>query len=72
MGTTRRTFMQAAGWTILAPAIGVAGRPTLARAEGAEKSWRHGIAIFGDLKYPPGFGISTMSIPPRPGAVRCA
>ncbi len=55
MRTTRRTFMQTAGWTILAPAIGVAGRTTLARAEAAEKFWRHGIAIFGDLKYPPGF-----------------
>ena len=72
MGTTRRTFMQAAGWTILAPAISVAGRPTLARAEGAEKSWRHGIAIFGDLKYPPGFAHFDYvnSAAPRGGTLR--
>ena len=72
MGTTRRTFMQAAGWTILAPAISVAGRPALARAEGAEKSWRHGIAIFGDLKYPPGFAHFDYvnSAAPRGGTLR--
>jgi microcin C transport system substrate-binding protein len=29
--------------------------PALAQAAAQDKNWRHGISLFGDLKYPPGF-----------------
>jgi microcin C transport system substrate-binding protein len=52
MRPTRRTFLQAAGGTLVAPAI--AGVP-LRGAVAAEPAWRHGLALFGELKYPAGF-----------------
>jgi len=29
--------------------------PALAREQGTNPTWRHGLSLFGDLKYPPGF-----------------
>jgi microcin C transport system substrate-binding protein len=71
MKATRRAFMRAAGWTILAPAIG-AGRLAFAGAPIAEQSWQHGIALFGDLKYAAGFPHFDYVNPsaPKGGAVR--
>jgi microcin C transport system substrate-binding protein len=54
MRATRRTLLRAAGLTILAPSFEVAAQSALPPAADTEK-WRHGIAIFGDLKYPAGF-----------------
>ena len=71
MKATRRAFMRAAGWTILAPAIG-AGRMAFAGAPIAEQSWHHGIALFGDLKYAAGFPHFDYvnASAPKGGAVR--
>jgi microcin C transport system substrate-binding protein len=54
MRTSRRTFMQAAGSAIVAPAIAMIGKP-VRRANAEEPTWQHGTAIFGELKYPAGF-----------------
>ncbi len=71
MKATRRAFMRAAGWTILAPAMG-AGRLAFAGAPISEQSWQHGIALFGDLKYAAGFPHFDYVNPsaPKGGAVR--
>jgi microcin C transport system substrate-binding protein len=53
---TRRTVVKSAGLALLAPAVGVLGQAASggpARAQ--EQTWRHGVALLGDLKYPPGF-----------------
>jgi len=59
MRTTRRTFLRAAGSAIVAPTVAVIGSAPLSHARAQvraeERSWRHGTAVFGDLKYPDGF-----------------
>src|ERR1700678_114287 len=54
MRTSRRTFMRAAGCTIVAPAIATIGKP-VRPVHAEEPSWQHGTAIFGELKYSAGF-----------------
>ena len=34
---------------------GAAAWPLAARAQSSEPQWRHGLSLFGDLKYPPEF-----------------
>jgi len=52
MRATRRRFVQAAS----AAAFAAAGRaPWLMPANAEERTWQHGLAIFGNLKYPAGF-----------------
>ena len=34
---------------------GAAAWPLVARAQSSEPQWRHGLSLFGDLKYPPEF-----------------
>jgi microcin C transport system substrate-binding protein len=51
MRMSRRTFLRATG---AAAAVGTAGGVPL-RAGAEEATWQHGLAIFGDLKYPAGF-----------------
>ena len=45
---------------------------TLARAQSSEPQWRHGLSLFGDLKYPPGFGYFDYVNPqaPKGGGIR--
>ena len=45
---------------------------TPARAQNSEPQWRHGLSLFGDLKYPPGFRHFDYVNPqaPKGGAVR--
>jgi microcin C transport system substrate-binding protein len=45
---------------------------TPARAESSEPQWRHGLSLFGDLKYPPGFRHFDYVNPlaPKGGSVR--
>jgi microcin C transport system substrate-binding protein len=52
MTTTRRRFVRAAGAAIAAPAFTFipTGRSWL-RASAEERSWQHGLSLFGDLKY---------------------
>ncbi|MGA2127438.1 MAG: extracellular solute-binding protein [Xanthobacteraceae bacterium] len=53
MTPTRRTIIRAAGLALAAPAVGrlVPG----AAAAGDETAWRHGLSLFGNLKYPAEF-----------------
>jgi microcin C transport system substrate-binding protein len=68
---TRRALVQAGLVTVAAPAFGAAGiRP--GRAQAAEPAWRHGLSLFGDLRYPPGFKHFEYVNPaaPKGGTVR--
>ena len=53
MKPTRRTVIRAAGLALAVPAVGRL-MPGAAAADG-ETVWRHGLSLFGDLKYPPDF-----------------
>jgi len=53
---TRRMLVRTGALFALTPVLGhlpLLARP--ARAQGAERVWRHGLSLFGDLKYPDGF-----------------
>jgi len=66
---TRRTVLQQGAATLAAPAfVGLASAPALAQ----EKQWRHGLSLFGDLKYPPDFKHFDYVNPdaPKGGAAR--
>jgi microcin C transport system substrate-binding protein len=55
---TRRLIVRAGALAALSPIIGRLGAPVLpAAAQGGEQTanWRHGLSLFGELKYPPGF-----------------
>jgi microcin C transport system substrate-binding protein len=49
---TRRSLIRIAGLGIAAPSL---LRSTASLAQSADKKWRHGLSLFGDLKYPAGF-----------------
>jgi microcin C transport system substrate-binding protein len=81
MTTTRRTFLRTAGVAIAAPTfahLAVGPRRLAAQTQSPgqdqprERSWLHGLPIFGDLKYPPQFAHFDYVNPnaPRGGAVR--
>jgi microcin C transport system substrate-binding protein len=68
---TRRTFLRGAGSAFIGCSL--AGSAGIAAPPGAEdRFWRHGIALFGDLKYPAEFVHFDYVNPqaPRGGAVR--
>src|SRR5579871_1568553 len=46
--------------------------PAIAQEESPQRNWRHGMSLFGDLKYPPGFRYFDYVNPeaPKGGAVR--
>jgi microcin C transport system substrate-binding protein len=53
---TRRSILRTGALAALSPLFGQAPLPaTPARAQSSEPQWRHGLSLFGDLKYPPGF-----------------
>jgi microcin C transport system substrate-binding protein len=66
---SRRTILHGAAATSAVLALGV---PARAPAATDEKAWRHGLSLFGDLKYPPGFKRFDYVNPdaPKGGAVR--
>jgi microcin C transport system substrate-binding protein len=56
MRVTRRTLLQAGAAALAAPtanALDGLARAPIARAQ--EREWKHGLSLFGNLKYPPGF-----------------
>ena len=60
MHLTRRVILRNGGLAALFPLIGKPGRrmlasPAAAQAGDQEPAWRHGLSLFGELKYPPGF-----------------
>ncbi len=56
MRLTRRSILRTGTLAAVSPLLGRAPLPaTPARAQISEPQWRHGLSLFGDLKYPPGF-----------------
>jgi microcin C transport system substrate-binding protein len=64
---SRRTLLRSGAVALVAPTVGLSGA---ARAE--EKTWRHGLSLFGELKYPAGFKRFDYVNPnaPKGGTVR--
>src|SRR5664279_5206950 len=56
MKLTRRSLIQTTAAAIAAPAFGALSAVTSAGPAAAQaKNWKHGLSLFGDLKYPEGF-----------------
>lgn len=56
MKLTRRSLMRGTAAAIAAPALGtLVGLPAAAQSTSQDKKWKHGLSLFGDLKYPEGF-----------------
>ena len=61
---TRRALV---GSAATLPVMSLARYPILAPSvQAAEMKWRHGISLFGDLKYPPGFAHFAYVYPKAP------
>ncbi len=71
MRLTRRTLVQAGVASLAAPALGAVGA-RVAAAQPAAPAWRHGLSLFGDLRYPAGFKHFDYVNPaaPKGGTVR--
>ena len=73
MKPTRRTVVKSAGFALVAPAFGVLGQaPLIDPARAEEPAWRHGVSLFGKLRYQPGFKNFDYVDPkaPKGGVVR--
>ena len=75
MRLTRRAVVQAGVFTLAAPAISTIGARVAAAqsaAQAAAPTWRHGLSLFGDLRYPAGFKHFDYVNPaaPKGGTVR--
>ena len=81
MRLTRRSLVRTGVLAALSPILGSTGVPLVgsaARAQGfssaghAERDWKHGLSLFGQLKYPPDFKhfdyVNAQA--PKGGAVR--
>jgi microcin C transport system substrate-binding protein len=57
MRPTRRAILKTGAAALAAPVVGplVAVAPPAPPAAAQERVWRHGLSLFGELKYPPGF-----------------
>jgi microcin C transport system substrate-binding protein len=57
MRVTRRAVLQTGAAALAAPTIGAPALPavTLAQERTQARAWKHGLSLFGDLKYPEGF-----------------
>src|SRR6478736_237592 len=56
MKFTRRSVLHGTAATFAAPAFGALGAGSLAgQASAQARVWKHGLSLFGDLKYPEGF-----------------
>jgi microcin C transport system substrate-binding protein len=51
---TRRAFVRNGAFAVLARGGATSASP-IASATAGRSQWRHGVSLFGDLKYPPGF-----------------
>src|SRR5262245_15760415 len=70
---TRRSLLRTGTLAAVSPLLGQAPLPaTPARAQDSGPQWRHGLSLFGDLKYPPRFRHFDYVNPqaPKGGAVR--
>lgn len=54
MSLSRRTFLQAASGMVVAPSM-ASERQTVPQTRADDPRWRHGVSLFGELKYPPHF-----------------
>jgi len=75
MRLTRRSILRTGSAAAIFPLFGQVPLPaTPARAQNSEPQWRHGLSLFGDLKYPPGFRHFDYINPqaPKGGSVRFA
>ncbi len=77
MKLTRRSVLRATAATLAAPALGALGAgsvagPAAAQASSTAKNWKHGLSLFGQLKYPEGFKSFDYVNPaaPQGGTVR--
>src|SRR5262249_36247533 len=53
---TRRSLLRTGSIAAVSPFLGQTPWPvTPARAQGAAPQWRHGLSLFGELKYPANF-----------------
>jgi microcin C transport system substrate-binding protein len=70
MSCTRRTLLRAAGFMCFAPALSL--RRFGLETSAAENLWRHGLSLYGELKYPPRFAHFAYVNPnaPKTGTVR--
>ena len=56
MNFSRRSVLRASAASLAMPALSAIGVSSLAVKAGAQtKTWRHGLSLFGDIKYPEGF-----------------
>ena len=56
MKLTRRSVLRSTAAVLAAPALGALGAGSLApEAAAADRVWKHGLSLFGDVKYPAGF-----------------
>src|SRR5882757_688496 len=55
MKLTRRSVIQATAATLAAPALASLPGQAVAQSSGPAKNWKHGLSLFGELKYPAGF-----------------
>jgi microcin C transport system substrate-binding protein len=72
---TRRSILRTGTLAAVSPLLGQAPwSVTPARAQNSELVWRHGLSLFDELKYPPGFRHFDYVNPqaPKAGAVRLA
>ncbi|MCC6775318.1 MAG: ABC transporter substrate-binding protein [Hyphomicrobiales bacterium] len=75
MRLTRRALVHTGALSALAPLLhrlGVVAPAAHAQGAGGEPQWRHGLSLFGELKYPPGFKHFEYVNPsaPKGGSVR--
>ncbi len=56
MRFTRRSVLRATAATLAAPALGALGAGSVTGPAAAQtKTWKHGLSLFGEPKYPAGF-----------------
>ena len=73
MRLTRRSILRTGTLAAVSPLFGQMPWPaTPARAQNSAPQWRHGLSLFGDLRYPPGFRHFDYVNPqaPKAGTVR--
>ena len=67
MPLTRRSILRTGTSAAVSSLCGQVPRAaTPARAQNSEPQWRHGLSLFGDLKYPPGFSYFDYVNPQAP------
>src|SRR4051812_30085365 len=78
---TRRSLVRTGVLTALSPILGSVGVPFVGSAARAQvpsparnigRDWKHGLSLFGELKYPPGFKHFDYVNPRAPRAAPCA